>query len=246
MSWQPEDTLLLCSDGLTEMVPDDRIAALLEADHEPRTACERLVAEANELGGKDNISVIMARFESDVTTITDLHRMKTCLPLLVAFLAFAGDDVATSKFKITTKKKDDSVEVRGEKDKVLFIVKSPFGISQAAIERQDDKWPGAVKLRLHLKGLSNFRASTAKVRLDASVSIQEGKQTVRMWKDGKEDVLLDEKSPLWISVRIVGGDGKPAKELPLKDGYIEMGLPKAFFAGNPKSITVNWIDFYRN
>jgi PPM family protein phosphatase len=61
---EPDDTLLLCSDGLTEMVPDDRIAAVLQADHEPRTACERLVAEANELGGKDNISVIMARFEA--------------------------------------------------------------------------------------------------------------------------------------------------------------------------------------
>jgi serine/threonine protein phosphatase PrpC len=49
--------------GLTEMVADDWIAAVLEADHEPRTACERLVAEANEFGGKDNISVIVPRFD---------------------------------------------------------------------------------------------------------------------------------------------------------------------------------------
>ena len=61
---EPDDTLLLCSDGLTGMLSDDRIAAVLEADHEPRTAYERLVAEANELGGKDNISVIVARFEA--------------------------------------------------------------------------------------------------------------------------------------------------------------------------------------
>jgi PPM family protein phosphatase len=61
---EPDDTLLLCSDGLTEMVPEDRIAAVLHADQEPRAACERLVAEANENGGKDNISVIVARFEA--------------------------------------------------------------------------------------------------------------------------------------------------------------------------------------
>jgi serine/threonine protein phosphatase PrpC len=61
---EPDDTLLLCSDGLTEMVPDDRITAVLRAEQEPRTACERLVAEANELGGKDNVSVIVARFEA--------------------------------------------------------------------------------------------------------------------------------------------------------------------------------------
>ena len=37
------------------------------------------------------------------------------------------------------------------------------------------------------------------------------------------------------------------KALPLKDGYyFEMLLPKAFFEGNPKAITLNWIDFYRN
>jgi len=34
--------------------------------------------------------------------------------------------------------------------------------------------------------------------------------------------------------------------IPLKGGFFEMPLPKAFFEGNPKAITVNWIDFYRN
>src|SRR5262245_46346082 len=151
-----------------------------------------------------------------------------------------------AKFKITTKRKDDSVEVRADKDKAVFAVKSPFGISEAVIEREGEKWPDAVVLRLHLKGLSSFRASNGKVRLDAAVSIEEGKQKVRVWKDGKEVAPLDEKSPLWLEVRIVGGDGKPAKEFPLKDGYFEVALPKAFFDGNPKAITLNWIDFYRN
>jgi len=177
---------------------------------------------------------------------TRLNRMTAYLPILVAFLAIAGDDAATPKFKITTKKKDDSVEVRADKDKTLFVVKSPFGISQAVIERQAEDWPKLVVLRLHLKGLERFSASNGKVRLDASVSIKDGKPTLRLWKDGKEDAPLDEKSPFWINVRIVSGDGKPVKELPLKDGYFEMRLPQAFFEGNPKSITVNWIDFYRN
>lgn len=49
-----------------------------------------------------------------------------------------------------------------------------------------------------------------------------------------------------MNIRMVGNDGKPAKTIPLKDGYFEMQLPKAFIEENPKSITVNWIDFYRN
>jgi PPM family protein phosphatase len=59
---EPGDVVLLCSDGLTGMVPDARIAAILDEEREPGRACERLVAEANALGGKDNITVIVACF----------------------------------------------------------------------------------------------------------------------------------------------------------------------------------------
>jgi PPM family protein phosphatase len=60
---EPNDVVLLCSDGLSNMVADARIAAILVEEHEPERACERLVAEANEGGGKDNITAIVARFE---------------------------------------------------------------------------------------------------------------------------------------------------------------------------------------
>jgi hypothetical protein len=156
-------------------------------------------------------------------------------------LASAGEQAA--KFTISTHKKDDAVEVKTAKDKTVFAVKSPSGISQAVIERQDDTWPKVVVLRLHLKGLESFRASNDKVTLAAAVSSQNGK--VRMWIDGKEDDPLDQKSPFWTAIRIVAGDGKVAKGIPLMDGYFEATLPRAFFQGNPKPITVSWIDFYR-
>ena len=58
------DVLLLCSDGLTDMVDDAAIQGVLGAEADPRAACERLVARANEAGGKDNITAIVARFEA--------------------------------------------------------------------------------------------------------------------------------------------------------------------------------------
>jgi protein phosphatase len=58
------DVLLLCSDGLTEMVPDEGIAAVLAEEADVRRACERLVAEAKVKGGKDNVTVILARYDA--------------------------------------------------------------------------------------------------------------------------------------------------------------------------------------
>ncbi len=60
----PGDVVLLCSDGLTGMVDDSRIAGILKKEPDPRKACAQLLDEANAKGGKDNITVLLARFEA--------------------------------------------------------------------------------------------------------------------------------------------------------------------------------------
>jgi protein phosphatase len=54
------DALLLCSDGLTDMLSNADIARLAGGKH-PKAAVGRLIAEANRRGGHDNISVVMGR-----------------------------------------------------------------------------------------------------------------------------------------------------------------------------------------
>ena len=61
---QPEDRLLLCSDGLTEVVTNDAIAATLAAEPDPERACVRLVKQANDAGGPDNITAVVVKFEA--------------------------------------------------------------------------------------------------------------------------------------------------------------------------------------
>ncbi len=56
---RPGDRLLLCSDGLTGMLPEARIAAILGEEPDPRAAADRLVDEANAAGGVDNITVVV-------------------------------------------------------------------------------------------------------------------------------------------------------------------------------------------
>ena len=53
------DRILLCSDGLTGMVEEARIASALLAEPDTELACKKLVGLANESGGKDNITVIV-------------------------------------------------------------------------------------------------------------------------------------------------------------------------------------------
>jgi protein phosphatase len=60
---RPADRIVLCSDGLTEMVPRDAIVATLKENPEPEAACQSLIAQANDAGGTDNITVIVADFD---------------------------------------------------------------------------------------------------------------------------------------------------------------------------------------
>lgn len=161
---------------------------------------------------------------------------------VAATTAAAGDP---QPYIITTKRDGDKVDVRAEQDKVTFSIYSPFGISNAVIERSGEAWPDAVVLRLHLTGLEHFKVTSGKTTLEGSVSLRDGKPVVRLWKGGQEDAPLDAQSPYWMKIGILCGEGKPATAIPLKGGYFELPLPKALFGGNQKTITVNWIDFYR-
>jgi serine/threonine protein phosphatase PrpC len=68
---QPADTdffsindfshLLLCSDGLWDMLPDKSIAYIINKYNEPATVCRELINAANSAGGEDNVSVVVIK-----------------------------------------------------------------------------------------------------------------------------------------------------------------------------------------
>jgi len=144
--------------------------------------------------------------------------------------------------KITTKRDNDRIEVQIENGKAVISIHRPFGISHAIVERLDENWPDAAVLRLHLKGLESLKVTNEKITLNAAVLSHD----VRLWKDGNEDSPLNSKIPYWMEIRMVGNGGKTVKTIPLNDGDFETELPKVFLEGNPKTFTVDWINFYRN
>ena len=62
-----EDQLLLCTDGLTDMLDDKAIAKVLRSGNTAREACQTLTNMALEAGGRDNITVLLARYQFSLT-----------------------------------------------------------------------------------------------------------------------------------------------------------------------------------
>ena len=62
------DFILLCSDGLTKMLDDDQIALVFQNEMEPQKIVDELVRRANEAGGGDNITAVVARVEGEPST----------------------------------------------------------------------------------------------------------------------------------------------------------------------------------
>ncbi|MEO6858061.1 MAG: Stp1/IreP family PP2C-type Ser/Thr phosphatase [Solirubrobacteraceae bacterium] len=95
------DVVLLCSDGLTSMISENQVASVLREESDLDRAAERLIAEANEAGGRDNITVILFRLEEveDVASPTGEQPTMTGLPATdesAAAAAAAAAGAATS------------------------------------------------------------------------------------------------------------------------------------------------------
>lgn len=56
---EPEDKVLLCSDGLSNMIEDDEIEDIIREEDSLKDAVDRLIERANYYGGRDNISVVL-------------------------------------------------------------------------------------------------------------------------------------------------------------------------------------------
>ncbi|MEP6718527.1 MAG: PP2C family serine/threonine-protein phosphatase [bacterium] len=76
------DTLLLCSDGLSGKLRSEDIQNIVSSNEDLSTACDELIAEANNRGGEDNITVILARFSGEELEEPDGDRITIELPPL--------------------------------------------------------------------------------------------------------------------------------------------------------------------
>jgi len=76
------DMLLLCSDGLSGKLRNEDIRQIIADADDLGAACDALVAEANNRGGEDNITVVLARFTGDELRDPNDDRITVELPPL--------------------------------------------------------------------------------------------------------------------------------------------------------------------
>ncbi len=89
------DVLMLCSDGLSGMIRDNEIAETMTNVPDPVETCRVLIDDANEAGGHDNITVIVAVFDGEglrEATLDDVESLKYEKYALPAWAGTTGED----------------------------------------------------------------------------------------------------------------------------------------------------------
>jgi len=88
---EPGDIILMCSDGLTEMVSNADIGAMVSEDeNDIAHAARRLVDNANEAGGRDNCSVILVRVDGALASSVPVRVLAASLPPEAGFVPSAA------------------------------------------------------------------------------------------------------------------------------------------------------------
>jgi hypothetical protein len=146
------------------------------------------------------------------------------------------------RVEATGKKSEDRItEIIGD-GRTVFCVRSPSGIGRATIQRET--WPDHVNLRLHLRGLERLKLSDGSVTIKASVLSHSGNRRLLRVVQDDEEKAVEKGSPYWTEIQVLDSKGKPVRGLPEEGGYFEMILPKPLLEA--KSLTIEWIDFYRD
>jgi protein phosphatase len=87
------DTLLLCTDGLTAKLSDEDLLRLLQQKGNAEQTCRRLVTAANEAGGSDNVTVVIARFlDAHSPEVLATHAEEKAIPQRKVFEAVGATE----------------------------------------------------------------------------------------------------------------------------------------------------------
>lgn len=136
-------------------------------------------------------------------------------------------------FEISTAKPTDRIAYSAQNNRVLFDVVSEGGIGSARIAQTGGAVPQNMILNLHLSALEHFKFSFDDQFVEIEIPTTGSDHTPR------ESVSAD--SPLYMPVKIVSRDNA----YPIREGFIQIELPRAYHDAGAREFSIEWIDFYR-
>ncbi|MFO0816461.1 MAG: hypothetical protein U1A77_00885 [Pirellulales bacterium] len=152
------------------------------------------------------------------------------------------NDSTPARIRIADAKRDARLMVAGDARETTIEVRSESGIGRATLELTGPAWPESLTLRLHLQGLESLSLASDSIQLEWSVpsSGEPHSRVTRRLPSGAEQTI-DSTDPYFAAVRLVGEE----RQIPLKQGYFELRIPRKLLEGSARSLRIQWIDFYR-
>ena len=144
----------------------------------------------------------------------------------------------------TVTNNENRIEIETPDEKTaVFDILSPTGIGEATITRTDGEWPEIIMLRFHLNGLENLDFAYTDININVAISSMGDNEIRQAVTQVETTEPLTTSSDFWMPILISPTKGEAT--VPLEAGTIDVRVPAAFFDRDPKSFTINWIDFYR-
>ncbi len=163
--------------------------------------------------------------------------------VLTACQASPGPVVVTA----VARRPDAQIEVTQTLTETLLDVVSPSGIGAADVSLTPGAKPPRLIIRLHLRGLEQFRLIYGDTIITAAVA-SVGQPIVRQQRSLVSAPATEESltaaSRLWMPLRLVTDAASGAK-IPLENGFFEVAAPPDLLAGDYRALRFEWIDFFR-
>jgi hypothetical protein len=154
--------------------------------------------------------------------------------MILAALMFNMADKDEPKYHFTLKKADDTVEVRKEEKRTVFVVTSKSGIGDMKALLTEGSWPRDVVLRFvydKARGftmLESFGLQTSRISVDGSLRTSGAMELYFLSPEGKAE----------------GAAGKVNVKVEARAGALEVTLPAHLLTGT-KEVRFSWIDAFR-
>jgi hypothetical protein len=154
------------------------------------------------------------------------------------------------QFQVEFTKQADQAIIASEKSgagpRSVLEIRSQTGIGGCIVRRNGTDWPDRFTVRFALRGLEQVVVQVGDRKWLGSVTSHDGTTRWTRRDEGGLEVSIKPDQAEWCPIRVVDSQQSVPIRVPLMDKERwELSLPKHWLDGNPETIRLEWIDFYR-